>query len=257
MKYQFAFACRLNSFAEKPELFWKSPSLPITTRDLMQRASRVRQLTHIEFNYPQQIVGNDERNLRSIVQEHGLRVSGYAMRYPTDEFSVGIFSNPSAAVRRRAFELTTNGVESMLRMGGEMMTLWLATDGFEYPSQMDYQFAVDLIVASIKKIAGAYPNVRFSIEYKPRNPRAISAVSNMGTALYLVRQIAMLNVGVTLDFSHSLCAGEHPPYQAFLALREKCLFGVHLNDCYGMEDDGLMVGSIHSAITQEFIQILI
>lgn len=257
MEYRFTYATRLNSFAVKPELFWKSPKSAITAIDLLRRASHVRELTHIEFNYPQHIVGSDERVLLSAVQTRGLQVSGFGMRYPLDVFRNGIFINPSLTVRNKAVDLTIKGVESMLRMGGRTMTLWLSTDGFEHPFQIQYSRAVDLIIKYIRKIARAYPGIRFSIEYKPRNPRAVSVMPNMGTALFFVRQIALPNIGVTMDFSHSLCAGEYPPFQAFLALKEKRLFGIHLNDSYGVEDDGLMVGSVHPMLTQELIQILV
>jgi hypothetical protein len=59
------------------------------------------------------------------------------------------------------------------------------------------------------------------------------------------RMPARRNLGVTVDFAHSLYCGEQPAYAAHLIHRRSRLLGVHLNDGYAKRDDGLMVGAVH------------
>jgi xylose isomerase len=59
---------------------------------------------------------------------------------------------------------------------------------------------------------------------------------------------------VTIDFAHSLYAGEQPALAAHLVHRRSRLLGVHLNDGYGKRDDGLMVGAVHLRSTLELLR---
>ncbi len=95
-----------------------------------------------------------------------------------------------------------------------------------------------------------------SVEYKPIDPGRFALVRSMGDALLAARDVGLPNFGVTLDFCHSLMAGEHPPAMAAQALREGRLFGVHLNDGYGQADDGLIVGSVHLWHSLELLTVL-
>jgi len=100
------------------------------------------------------------------------------------------------------------------------------------------------------------PTVRFSIEYKPCDPRRFALIRSMGEATMAVAELDQPNLGATLDFCHSLMAGENPATAASLALRQQRLFGLHLNDGYGVADDGLMVGSVHQRQTLELLWVL-
>ena len=71
-----------------------------------------------------------------------------------------------------------------------------------------------------------------------------------------MRDVGLPNFGVQIDFCHSLMAREQPAFAAALALRDGRLFGVHLNDGYGVADDGLLVGSVHLWQTLELLATL-
>ena len=65
---------------------------------------------------------------------------------------------------------------------------------------------------------------------------------------------ALPNLGVTIDFAHSLYANEHPALAATHVLRRSRLLGLHLNDGYGKRDDGLMVAAVHEIATLELLR---
>jgi xylose isomerase len=72
--------------------------------------------------------------------------------------------------------------------------------------------------------------------------------------LLAIADTGAANLGVTLDFAHSLYADEQPASAAALILRRSRLLGLHLNDGYAKRDDGLMVGAVHGQATLELLR---
>jgi xylose isomerase len=68
-------------------------------------------------------------------------------------------------------------------------------------------------------------------------------VTNTGKALMLVNKINKPNLGITLDFGHSLAALENPAECATLAMMEGRLQQIHLNDNYRDWDHDLIPGT--------------
>ena len=51
----------------------------------------------------------------------------------------------------------------------------------------------------------------------------------------MVNEINRENIGITLDYCHMLMKHENPAYWASILASRGKLFGVHLNDGYGVE----------------------
>ena len=142
-------------------------------------------------------------------------------------------------------------------MGGKILTLWLGQDGIDYPFQASYRALWDDTISALTELADHNPQIDLAIEYKPSDPRAFALMPDVATTLLAVRECGKHNIGVTLDFAHSLMAGEMPAHSAHLISRHSRLLGVHLNDGYRMRDDGLMVGTANPVPTVElFVELL-
>jgi xylose isomerase len=249
------YAVRLNSFKSGAEAYWPGKNR-ITTHDLLARAATVPGLSAVDLNYPDHLEGASPREMAAQLGELGLALNGFAMRYYTEpRFRLGAFTHPDPDIRRKAIDLTRRGIDALAEAGGDLMTLWLGQDGFDYAFQMDYARAWEWEVDGIRQAAAHNPKVNISIEYKPNEPRAFSLLPDIGTTLLAVKEAAAPNLGVTLDFAHVLYAGEMPAYAAMLAARHSRLLGIHLNDGYAKRDDGLMAGAVHVAETVELLMI--
>ena len=244
----YRFAARLNSF--------KSVADGLGTPALLRAAARVRGLTAVELNYPQHAIGLSHDHLREAISASGLTPTALNLRYEGGEFARGAFTSPDGTVRERAVSIAQEAVERAVALGAGHVILWMANDGFDYPFQVDYPRLWADEVDGFRRVAGHDPSIRVSVEYKPVDPRRYALIRSMADALLAVRDVNLPNFGVTLDFCHSLMAGEHPPAAAALALSMGKLFGVHLNDGYGPADDGLAVGSIHWSTTLELLAYL-
>jgi len=250
LKNRPSYAARLNAFK-------LGLSNSATVADMIARAAAVNGLDSADLNYPDHFSHHTPRELSAILNDQGMHLNGLAMRYYTDPgFRLGAFTHPEKAVRQAALDITKKGIDALSEMGGQVMTLWMGQDGFDYSFQLDYQQAWDHTVAAIHEVASHNPAIDVAIEYKPNEPRAYALMPDIGTTLLAIKEAGTANLGVTLDFAHVLYADEMPAYSASLIARHSRLLGVHLNDGYGKRDDGSMVASIHPVQTVELFVML-
>ncbi len=249
-----SFATRLNSFASRPQAAWPDLKGKPTVLQMAERAASVSGLTHLDLNFPDHL-GDGPALMARRIGDLGLAINGFAMRYYTNPaFKLGAFTNPDPLVRREAIDLTRRGIDAAMAAGAPLMTLWLGQDGFDYAFQADYDRMWQLEIDGIREVAEHDPGCAISIEYKPNEPRSYSLLPDCATTLLAIREIGLPNLGVTIDFAHSLYADEQPAYAAALVARHSRLLGVHLNDGYGKRDDGLMVGAAHTLKTVELLR---
>ena len=191
------------------------------------------------------------------IENLGLGVNGVALRF-RDEFIFGEFTNRDRLVSKEAIKLSKEAVDKCEYLGGKIVTIWLGFDGFDYPFQIDYVEYWNRIKDAIKEIAeyAKTKGIEISIEYKPYQPRAYSMIPDSTTTLLMIDEIGLDNVGVTLDYCHMLMRRESPAYSLALVANRGKLSGIHLNDGYGLNDDGLITGTISIPQTLEFIYYL-
>ena len=253
----YPYATRLNSFRVGAEQYWPGKNGKITTLDVLERAAKVKNLNAVDLNFPDHLDGLSEAEVSDKLESLSIRLNGFAMRYYGNPgYKIGAFTNPDEKIRRAAIDLTKRGLDSLAKMGGNLMTLWMGQDGFDYSFQADYGRLWDHTIAAIREVADHNPKIDISIEYKPNEPRSFSLMPDVATTLLAIHDVDRKNLGVTLDFAHVLYADEMPAFAAMLINRHSRLLGVHLNDGYGKRDDGLMVGSVHPIQTIELLYML-
>ena len=240
--FRWRYATRLNSFRVGND-----------ARATLDRVARIDGLTAVELNFPEHFVNVDDVELLEAARAFGLEVTALNLRYDPKVFSLGAFTNPDPAIRAQAIAETAAAVDLAAATGIGHLILWMGPDGFDYPFQTEYARLWEMEISGFREVARRQPGVRVSVEYKPSDPRRTSLIRSMGESMLAVLAVDLPNFGVTLDFCHSLMAGESPAAAATLALQANRLFGLHLNDGYGPADDGLMVGSVHPQQTLELL----
>jgi xylose isomerase len=249
------YATRLNSLKSRPELYFDGGA--VGTLDLIRRAGEVEGLGALSLNYPEHFATFSPQEVLSYLASTDLSVDSLNIRFPEDPFGAGGFTNPSAKLREAATDLTRQAVDVCAELGGDHVIVWPAYDGFDYPFQDSYQRMFEHTVEGFAAVAAHDPQTRVGIEYKPWEPRKNSMLANMGEALLVVARVGAPNLGVVMDYCHAQMANEHPPKAAALALAQDRLFGVHLNDGYGRQDDGLMVGTSSLIATVELLTVML
>ena len=245
-------AARLNAFKIGASEYWPGKN-SITTADLLARAATAG-LNAADLNYPDHFLDDSTADLTRALDDNGMILNGLAMRYYTESgYKLGAFTHPDPTVRRAAIDETKRGLDVLAEMGGNLMTLWMGQDGFDYSFQMDYKRAWGDTIEAMIEVADHMPAINIALEYKPNEPRAFALMPDAATTLLAIKEIGRDNTGVTLDFAHVLYADEMPAFAAALVARHSRILGVHLNDGYGKWDNGLMVGAVHPIQTVELL----
>lgn len=238
-------ATRINSF------------LRIEGYDLEKTLSDFKNLGlgYVDLNYPEHIVGYEADSMKALLEKYDLQLNGVALRF-RNEFINGELGNSDSTVADKALQLCKDAADYCRAVGGKVVTIWLGYDGFDYSFQINYKKVWDQIIKAYQEIADYAPDLKISIEYKPFQPRAYAFVEGMGVTGMILHDVNRENIGVTLDYCHMLMKHENPAFAADIFGSQNKLYGIHLNDGYGLNDDGLMVGTSTPFKTLEMLYYL-
>jgi xylose isomerase len=229
---------------------------PVTTLEAIDLAGKVGDLSVVDINYPFNPPGLPVSEVAERLKRNNLTAIGITPEIYTREFCRGAFTNPDAGVRARAIELVSEAVDVARELGCDYVKLWPGQDGHDYPFQVDHGQIWAYAVDGLRSLARAYPDTKFAIEYKPREPRVSMFFSSAAKTLLAIEDMGVDNVGILLDFGHSLYGGESPAEAARLIHSRGLLYGIDVNDNFRGWDDDLVVGSVHLTETLEFFHTL-
>jgi xylose isomerase len=225
---------------------------PRTVLDAIKLAGEVEGLSVLDLNWPFPPGGISTAQVRDALAEQDLRAIAVTPEIYTGKFAKGGFTNPDPAVRRQAIDLVAASAEVGRELGVDYVKIWPGQDGYDYPFQADYTDLWAKSVDALRELARSFPDLKFAIEYKPREPRNRMVFSSMARTLLAIQDMGVENVGVLLDFGHSLYGGETPAEAARLAIARDRLFAIDVNDNFRGWDDDMVVGSVHLLETFEF-----
>ena len=229
---------------------------PRSVIEAIELAGKVTDLSYVDINYP--YFGGEFSNeqIKKALDKAGLKVIGITPEIYTREFSKGAFTNPDPGVRKRAHELITEACEAVRFFDASYVKLWPGQDGWDYPFQVDHASIWKNSMDGVGNLATENSDLKFVIEYKPREPRVKMIYDSMTRTLLGIEQIGLPNIGVLLDFGHAIYGGESAADSAQLAIDHVRLFGMDVNDNYRSWDDDLLAGSLHPMELFEFFYVL-
>jgi xylose isomerase len=229
---------------------------PVTTLEAIDLAGQVGDLAVVDITYPFNPPGLLTSQVAAALKRNNLGAIGITPEIYTREFCRGAFTNPDAAVRARTFELVSEAVGVAQELGCDYVKLWPGQDGHDYPFQVDHGQIWSYAVTGLRSLAQAHPETKFAIEYKPREPRVSMFFSSAAKTLLAIQDMGVGNVGILLDFGHSMYGGESPAEAARLIHSRGLLYGIDVNDNFRGWDDDLVVASVHLPETLEFFYTL-
>lgn len=228
---------------------------PRTTLEAIALAGSVGELSVVDLNYPfTPGVGLDE--VRDALAAAGLSAIGITPEIYLRRWARGAFTNPDAGARAAALELMSEAADVVRELGADYVKIWPGQDGWDYPFQVNHHDVWKLAVDGIADLAGRHPDLRFAIEYKPREPRVKMLWDSAARTILGIQQTGRDNIGVLLDFGHSLYGGESPADAAQLLIDHGLLYGMDVNDNLRGWDDDLVVGTVHLTEIFEFFHTL-
>ncbi len=223
--------------------------------EMIRRASHIEGVTGIELVGSWDITPENATHMAAVLAENGLApVSIIPDLFSQKRWALGSFAAKDAAVRAAAIEATLEAAETAVLIGCPMLNVWPGQDGYDYSLQADFRQERRWFTEGIREVASRFPDIRFALEYKPKEPRTHSYLARAADSLLIAEDTGLDNVGVCIDVGHALYAYENVA-ESIVILQERGnrLFHMHFNDNYRYWDDDMIVGSVHLV---EYIEML-
>lgn len=228
---------------------------PVSTLEQIRLAGEVGDLSYVDLNYPFSH-GATLAEVKDALDAADLKPIGITPDIYLRRFGRGAFTNPDPGVRAEAMDLLHEAAGAVRDLGARYVKVWPGQDGWDYPFQVNHHDIWKLAVDGMRELASAHPDLKFVIEYKPREPRVKMLWDSAARTVLGIKEIGLDNVGVLLDFGHALYGGESPADSAQLLIDHGLLWGMDVNDNLRGWDDDLMVGTVHLTEVFEFFYTL-
>jgi xylose isomerase len=228
---------------------------PFTFEQKLEKVAAVGDVKGVELSFPAEF--EDPLPVKAKLASLGLTPTNMEVElFGSAKWKYGALSATDDSIRREAIALSCRCMDAAAAMGCAQISLWPGQDGWDYPFQVDYAEVWARTIDAIREIAAHRPAVKVALEYKIKEPRTHILLATVCKTLLAIHQAGQANVGVMIDFGHSLMALENPAEAAVLAHTYGKLLHVHLNDNYRGWDDDMIVGSVHLWETFEFFYAL-
>lgn len=229
----------------------------VSPEEKIRRVGSINNVSGIELTYPVDFTTMEKNDVAAAVSNAGLKVSDIGVNiFSNPIFKHGSITNLNKEIRKKAMDICYQAIEAARAVKSPGLRMWMGQDGFDYPFQANYENLWDLMLASLKELAEAAPDLKFGLEYKLREPRNKSLIDSISKALLISLELDLPNVGVVVDFGHALMGKENAAESVYQALRYNKLFTVHFNDAYGDWDDDMIPGTLNIFETLEFLYYL-
>jgi len=209
----------------------------------------------VEIVYPYEV--SDPAETRRLLDRHGLNIAAVNVNVKAEpEFRDGGLTSGRREVRAKAVRFIKEAKDFAAAAGADKVTCCPLGDGYEFCFQHDYARAWRYLVETFGE-AGAYkPEVPLFIEYKPSETRGRCFIDTAAKTLCLLNDMQCAEVGVTLDFGHSVYGGEQPAEALVLLAESPFRYYIHINDNDGKWDWDYFCGTKHYLEYVEFLYYL-
>jgi xylose isomerase len=164
---------------------------PRSVVEAIDLAGKVRDLSVVDLNWP--FFGGDFSNedVKKALDRNKLGVVGITPEIYTQKFMKGAFTNPDAGIRREAHDLITGACDVVRYFKADYVKVWPGQDGWDYPFQVDHGSLWKHSLDGIGQLASENPDLKFVIEYKPREPRVHMSFDSVARTLLGIEKIGL------------------------------------------------------------------
>ena len=209
----------------------------------------------VEIVYPYEV--NDPESTKALLKKYGLNIAAINVNVKAEpEFRNGGLTSHNKEIRQKAVRFIKEAKDFAAAVGADKVTCCPLGDGYEFSFQYDYAQTWKYLVETFGEAGAHKPEIPLFVEYKPSETRGRCFVDTATKALCLLNDIQNKNMGVTLDFGHSMYGNENPA-EAFVMLAESPYkYYIHINDNDGRWDWDYFCGTKHYLEYIEFLYYL-
>ena len=209
----------------------------------------------VEIVYPYEV--SDAKTTKEILSKHHLNVAAVNVNVKAEpEFRNGGLTSHDKAVRAKAVRFIKEAKDFAAAVGADKVTCCPLGDGYEFAFQYDYATAWKYLIETFGEAGSYKTDIPLCIEYKPSETRGRCFVDNAAKTLCLLNDIQCKDMGVTLDFGHSMYGNENPAEAVSLLAQSPYRYYIHINDNDGRWDWDYFCGTKHFLDYVEFLYYL-
>jgi xylose isomerase len=206
----------------------------------------------VEIVYPYEV--QDAATTRSLAEERGIKFAAVNVNVKAEpEFRDGGLTSEKKDVRAKAVRFIKEGKDFAEKIGADKVTCCPLSDGYEFAFQSDYPEIWKRLLESFGEAAGYKRNIPLFIEFKPSETRGTCYLNNAAKTLLLIKETGIKELGVTLDFGHSIYGGNNPAEEVALLAESGQPYYIHINDNDAKWDWDYFCGSKHLLEYMEFL----
>ena len=209
----------------------------------------------VEIVYPYEV--SDPKITRKILDKYKLNVAAVNVNVKAEpEFRDGGLTSHDKAVRAKAVRFIKEAKDFAAAVGADKVTCCPLGDGYEFAFQYDYATTWKYLIDTFGEAGSYRTDIPLCIEYKPSETRGRCFVDNAAKTLCLLNDIQCKDMGVTLDFGHSMYGNENPAEAVSLLAQSPYRYYIHINDNDGRWDWDYFCGTKHFLEYVEFLYYL-
>ncbi len=209
----------------------------------------------VEIVYPYEV--SDPKTTKEILDKYNLNIAAVNVNVKAEpEFRNGGLTSHDRAVRDKAVRFIKEAKDFAEAVGADKVTCCPLGDGYEFSFQSDYATTWKYLIETFGEAGSYKTTVPLCIEYKPSETRGRCFVDNAAKTLCLLNDIQCKDMGVTLDFGHSMYGNENPAEAVSLLANSPYRYYIHVNDNDGRWDWDYFCGTKHFLEYVEFLYYL-
>jgi xylose isomerase len=225
---------------------------PLTLVQKLERLAAIPGVSGAEVVHPYEV--DPPETMKRHLDRLKIEVSAVNVNIKMElAFHNGSLSSPDPAVRRKAVEFIKAAKDYAQALGVGRVTCCPLSDGYDYSFHTHYIRAWERMVDTVREAASHLPEITLLMEYKPSETRVRCLLDSAAKTLILCSDVGLENVGVTLDFGHSVYGGENPAEALAHVVRSGHPYYIHINDNNGKWDWDLMAGTCNLWLYIEFL----
>ncbi len=220
-----------------------------------QMVGKIDGMDGVEIVYPYEVY--DAAATKKLLEKYRLNVAAVNVNVKAEpEFRNGGLTSSDKAVRDKAVKFIKDSKDFAAAIGADKVTCCPLGDGYEFSFQVDYATMWRRLVDTFGEAGAHRPEIPLYVEYKPSETRGRVFVDTASKALCLLNDIGNKNMGITLDFGHSMYGQENPAEALALLAESPYKYYIHINDNDARWDWDYFTGTKHFLEYVEFLYYL-
>ena len=176
----------------------------------------------VEIVYPYEV--NDPQETTELLKKHNLKVAAVNVNVKAEpEFRNGGLTSHDKDIRDKAVRFIKEAKDFAAGIGADKVTCCPLGDGYEFSFQYDYARTWKYLVDTFGEAGAHRSEVPLFVEYKPSETRGRCFVDTAAKALCLLNDIQNKDMGITLDFGHSMYGNENLGWSKMRISRSSCV----------------------------------